>query len=77
MDVLDVCHIAGLEVVASCNHVKTLKHLGVSKRIPFFSFQSQEFAATSDLPNFLKCTLNLVLKHYVSNAECETAANGN
>jgi len=70
------CHNAELEVVATMcdirsNIVKNWKHLGVSGMIPFFRLQRQEAAAVFDLPHVLKCTHNLVLKHNVSNMECE------
>jgi hypothetical protein len=57
------------------NSVKDWKHLGVSEKIPFFRFQKQN-AAKFDLPHVLKYTHNLVLKHDVSNVECEIAVNG-
>jgi len=50
--------------------------LGVSEKIPFFGFQSQEVAAIFDLPHLLKWTHNLVLKHDVINVECEITVNG-
>ena len=81
MDVRHACHNAGLEVVATMcdmgsNIVKDWKHLGVSEMIPFFRFQRQEVAAVCDLPHVLKYTHNLVLKHDVSNVECEITVNG-
>ena len=47
MNFLDVCHNTGMEVAATgsdmgSNSVKALKHLGVSEKISFFRFQSQE-----------------------------------
>jgi hypothetical protein len=47
MNVLVVCHNAGMEVAATgcdmgSNSVKALKLLGVSEKISFFRFQSQE-----------------------------------
>jgi len=81
MEVLDACHNAGLEVVATmcdmgANNVKALKLLGVSEKTPFFRFQDQEIAAIFDPPHLLKCTQNLFLKHNVANVECEITVNG-
>ena len=44
MGVLDACHNAGLEAVATvcdmgANNVKALKLLGISEKTPFFRFQ--------------------------------------
>jgi hypothetical protein len=49
--------------------------LGVSEKIAFFRFQSQEVAAIFDLPHLLKCSHNLVLQHDVVNEECEFTVN--
>ena len=70
MEVLDACHNAGLEVVATvydmgANNVKALKQLGVSEKTPFFRFCvsektpffrfcDQEIAAIFDPPHLLK-----------------------
>jgi hypothetical protein len=80
MEVLDACHNAGLEVVATvcdmgANDVKVLKHLGVSEKTPFFGFQNREIAAMFD-PQLLKCTRNLFLKHDVADVDCEITVNG-
>ena len=53
-----------------------MKLLGVSEKIAFFRFQSQEVAAIFDLLHLLKCTHNLVLKHDVVNMGCEVTVNG-
>jgi hypothetical protein len=58
------------------NIVKDWKHLGVSEKIPFFRFQKQEVAVIFDVPHVLNYTHNLVLKHDVSNVECEITVNG-
>ena len=55
MEVLDFCHSAGLEVVATmcdvgANNIKALKLFGVSEKTPFFRFQDQEIAAIMFLP---------------------------
>jgi hypothetical protein len=80
-EVLDVCHNAGLEVVATvcdtgANNVKALKRLGVSEKTPFFRFRDQELAAVFDPPHLLKCTRNLFLKHNVGNEECVITVTG-
>jgi len=80
-EVLDVCHNAGLEVVATmcdmgANNVKALKQLGVSEKTPFFRFPDQETAAIFDPLHLLKCTHNLFLKHNVANVELEVTVNG-
>jgi hypothetical protein len=80
MEVLDACHNAGLEVVATmcdmgANNVKALKQLSISEKTPFFRFQNQEIAAIFD-SHLLKCTQNLFLKHYVANVDCEITVNG-
>jgi hypothetical protein len=81
MEVLDACHNAGLEVVATmcdlgANNVRTLKQLGVSEKTPFFRFQNRAIAAVFDPTHLLKCTQNLLLKHDVANVECEVNVNG-
>jgi hypothetical protein len=81
MEVLDACHIAGLEVVATmcdmgANNIKALKQLGVSEKTPFFKFQNREIAAIFDPSHLLKCTQNLFLKHNVANVDCEITVNG-
>jgi hypothetical protein len=57
-DVLDACHDAGLEVVATvcdmaANNVSALKKLGVTEKRPFFSRNNQEIAAIFDPPHLL------------------------
>ena len=47
MKFLDVCHNTGMEVAATLcdmgsNNIKAVKQLGVSEKISFFRFQSQE-----------------------------------
>ncbi len=61
MEVLDACHNAGLEVVATmgdvgANNVKALKLLGVSEKTPFVRFQDKQTAAIFDPTSLLKCT---------------------
>ena len=80
-EVLDACHIAGLEDVATvcdmgANNVKAFKLLGVSEKTPSIRFRDQEIAAIIDPPLLLKCTHDLFLKHNVANVECEITVNG-
>ena len=80
-DVLDACHDAGLEVVATmydmaANSVSALKKLGVNEKRPFFTHNNQEIAAIFDPPHLLKCTHNLFLKYNVANVECDITVNG-
>jgi hypothetical protein len=81
VEVLDACHNAGLEVVATlCNmgasSVKALKLLGVSEETPFFRFQDRKSTAIFDPPHLLKYTCNLFLRHNVANVEFEIIVNG-
>jgi hypothetical protein len=80
-EVLDACHSAGLEVVAtvcdmSAISVEALKQLGVSEMTLFFRFQNRVIEAIFDPPHLLKCTQNLFLKHDIVNVECEVTVNG-
>ena len=59
MEVLDACHDAGLEVVATmcdmvASNIKALKHLGVSEKLPFFRFYDQEIASILGPPRLRK-----------------------
>ena len=81
MEVLDACHNAGLEVVATvcdmgANNIKALKLMGVSEKTPFFRFQGRETVAVFDPPHLLKCTRNLFLKHNEAKVECGITVNG-
>ena len=80
MEVFDAYQNAGVEVVATMcdigsNNIQDLKHQSISENILFFRFRSQEFAATFDFPHLLKCTNKFVLKHDVTNVECEITVN--
>jgi len=81
MEVLDACHNAGLEVVATVfdmgtNNVKALRQLGVSEKTLFFRFQNPEVAATFGPPCLLIHTNNLFLRHDIANVGCLFTANG-
>jgi hypothetical protein len=78
MEVLDACHNAGLEVVATMcdSSVKALKLLGVPEKTPFFRFRDQGIAAIFDPPHLLKCTCNLFLKHGMMNVWIGVVVNG-
>jgi hypothetical protein len=81
-EVLDACHNAGLEVVATmcdmgANNVKALTtELGVSEERPFFTSHDQQIVAIFDPPHLLKCTRNLFSRYNVANLECEITVNG-
>ena len=60
----------------SANNVKSLKQLSVSEETPFFRFRDQEIAAVFHLPQFLKCTRNLLLEHDVMNVGLGVVVNG-
>jgi hypothetical protein len=80
-EVLDVCHNAGLVVVATvcdtaATNVKALNLLGVSEDTPFFRFRDQEIAAVFGPAHLLKCTHNLFLKHEVMNVGLGVVVNG-
>ena len=80
-DVLDACHDAGVEVVATvcdmaANNVSALNKLGVTEMSPFFTHKHQEIAAIFDPPHLLKCTRNLFLKYDVANVEYDITVDG-
>ena len=79
MEVLDACHNAGVEVVATMcdvgsSNVQVLKHFGLSEKMYFFL--KKEFAAPFDLLHLFKCTYSLVQKHDVADVECQITVNG-
>jgi len=57
------------------NIVKALKQLGVPEKTPFFRFHDQETAAVFDSHRLLKCMLNLLLKHDVTNVGFRVVVN--
>jgi hypothetical protein len=80
-EVLDACHNAGVEVVATvcdmgANNSKALKDLGVSEKAPFFTFRDKEIAAVFYPPHLLKRTRNLFLKHDMMNVGLRVVVNG-
>jgi hypothetical protein len=58
------------------NNVKALKQLGVPEKTPFFRFRDQETAAVFVPCHLLKCMLNLLLKHDVTNVGFKVVLNG-
>jgi hypothetical protein len=67
-EVIGTCQNAGLKAFATIcdtgpSNVEALKLLGATKRKPLFRFHNQEIATVYNLPNLLKCTRNLFMKH--------------
>jgi hypothetical protein len=58
------------------NSVNALQELGVSEKTPYFRFCNQGIAVGFGPPRPLKCTVNLFLKHDVSNFWLGVVVNG-